>query len=331
MMPEISIIVPVYNAEKYLNRCVDSILVQTLEALELLLIDDGSNDKSGQICDDYASKDARVRVIHQQNAGVSAARNAGIAAANGEFIGFVDADDWIAPEMFRTLYGIAQGDDFQIVICDARTAYSDGREEPDTIVQLPESIDLNKETLTPKLLTELAGSVWRCIYRRELITAHEITFPVGVKFSEDRVFNLICLGFAEKIRYIKEPYYFRYVNTESAVHRFHADYFESCLAADTAIGQAIETAWGGREEYRVAYLRKLVTGAVAAICNYYYRTSTMSRKERRAAVMRVCMNERVRDAITRTEATDIRVKWLLCGNVNMLIFYAKLANWKHGR
>lgn len=99
----VSIIIPVYKVEKYLSKCIESILKQTYFDLELILVDDGSPDKCPEICDTYASKDERVVVIHQKNAGVSAARNAGLEKAKGEYIGFVDPDDWIAPEMYEKM------------------------------------------------------------------------------------------------------------------------------------------------------------------------------------------------------------------------------------
>ena len=115
--PEITIIVPVYNAERYLHDCIDSILVQTFKDFELILVDDGSNDKSGEICDEYAAKDDRVRVIHKKNGGASTARKAGVEAAVGKYIGWVDADDRVAEDMFEVLYDLAKGYDADIAEC----------------------------------------------------------------------------------------------------------------------------------------------------------------------------------------------------------------------
>ena len=164
-----------------------------------------------------------------------------------------------------------------------------------------------------------------------MITEHMIAFPDGIKFSEDRVFNIQCFGFADKVKYIKEAYYFRYVNSESAVHKFHADYFESCLKADSAIERALNSAWNGKEEYKTAYLGQLITGALAAICNYYYRTSAMKSQERRAAVKRICQNERMRYAIESLNRYSLCTKWIMQCRVYMLILYARAANLKHGR
>jgi len=116
-IPEISIIVPVYNAGKYLHNCIDSILEQTVKDFELILVDDGSNDGSGKICDEYSAKDDRVRVIHKKNGGASTARKAGVEAAAGRYIGWVDADDRVAEDMFEILHELAQKYDSDIAEC----------------------------------------------------------------------------------------------------------------------------------------------------------------------------------------------------------------------
>ena len=116
--PAISVIVPIYNAEKTLRKCVDSLLAQTFQDYEILLIDDGSPDQCGAICDEYAKLDSRVRVIHQENQGVSAARQCGMDNAQGEYTIHADPDDWVEPEMLEELYKKAKEDDAYMVICD---------------------------------------------------------------------------------------------------------------------------------------------------------------------------------------------------------------------
>ena len=125
-MPQISIIVPVYNVEPYLRKCIDSILAQTFTDFECILIDDGSPDNCPAICDEYAAKDSRIIVIHQKNAGVSAARNAGLDIARGEWIGFVDSDDWCDPGMFEFLLGNAEKHHADISICGIRQIKENG-------------------------------------------------------------------------------------------------------------------------------------------------------------------------------------------------------------
>lgn len=333
--PVLSIILPVYNAEKTIRKTVESVLAQSVRDFELIAIDDGSKDQSGQICDEYAARDRRVRVIHQPNAGVSAARNAGIAASGGAYLGFVDADDWIAPDMFERLLRKADDTGADVVMCDAETVYPDGRTEEDTITQLPSDSVLQKPDFTPSLLLEMAGSVWRCIYSRRIYGGREtdpmgLRFPLGVKFSEDRIFNLYAFGKADRIAYVKKPYYYRYMNAESAVHRFHADYFEAYKAAAREIENAIRDVWDDRADLRRAYLGQLITGAEMAICNYYYRTSPLGRRERLDALKKLCDDESLRAAITEYGA-DKKSKWILNRRYALLAAYAKLANLKHGR
>ena len=122
-MPKISVIVPVYNTEKYLNRCIDSILAQTFTDFELLLIDDGSTDCSGKICDEYAAKDSRVRVFHKENGGVSSARNMGLDNAQGEWITFVDSDDWVHEDFLKKRLALALNDNADIAYCDVEYVY----------------------------------------------------------------------------------------------------------------------------------------------------------------------------------------------------------------
>lgn len=124
-MPAISVIVPVYNAEKYLDRCVKSIINQTFSDFELILVDDGSPDNSGTLCDEWSKKDSRIKVIHQQNAGAGAARNAGLAIATGDYIGFIDSDDWIEPEMYQLLYDSIIKYKTQVAMCQMQNRKND--------------------------------------------------------------------------------------------------------------------------------------------------------------------------------------------------------------
>lgn len=330
MQADISVIVPAYNDDTLLGKCIDSVLSQTKNKLELILVDDGSQDNSGRICDEYAARDPRVRVIHQSNAGVSAARNAGIEAACCEYIGFVDADDWIDPGMFERMLQEAARTGADVVMCDAVTAYSDGRTEADTISLLSGNAVLQKADFDPPRLLEMAGSAWRCIYRKTLLDAYKIRFPRGVKFSEDRIFNLYALGQANMIAYIKEPYYYRYVNMESTVHRFHEDHFEANKLAAKEIEKAIQAVWDDDADLQRAYLGQLITGAEMAICNYYYKTSPMNRKERMRALHRLCDDALLREAI-HSYGPDRKSGWILNKRYLLLSLYARLANLKHRR
>ena len=335
-MVKISIVIPIYNAEDHLQRCVDSVLNQTEKNIEVILVDDGSKDNSIEICKNYLNQDKRVHLIHQENSGVSAARNRGIEQACGEYIGFVDSDDWIEPDMYECLSREANQASADIVMCDARTVYEDGKIQADTITQLSGNQILQKSDFTPSLLLEMAGSAWRCIYKNhryndKLQKQKTLLFPLGVKFSEDRIFNLYAFGQANKICYIKKAFYNRYMNKKSAVHSFHEDYFEACKKAAKETELAIENAGNNREDYQTAYLKQFISGTLMAICNYYYQTSGLTKKERRVAVEKVCSDMMLRKAIEKTGLINRQAKWIITNKVNLLILYAKIANKKHRR
>ena len=263
-MEKISIIVPVYNCAPYLKRCIESILRQTYHNIELLLIDDGSTDSSGAICDEYATKDHRIRVIHQANAGVSAARNAGLEISTGAFVGFVDADDWVDPTMFESLLQQAEITGADIVMCDAVTIWDNGRQEPDTIELLPESCLLHKTDISPDFLRLIAGSAWRCLYRADVLQRNQIHFPVGIRLSEDRLFNLQAMGAAEKISYIKKGLYFRYMRSGSATMSYQPNLFENNLRAYDLAKTIIDRYW--TDTYLPVYARTFVIqGALMSI------------------------------------------------------------------
>ena len=326
-MSRVSIIVPVYNGERYLEKCIASILGQTHADLELILIDDGSRDNSGAICDRWAEKDARVQVIHQENQGVSAARNAGLKIATGDYIGFVDADDEIAPETYETV--LNQIEDHDIAMWDAVTVWGDGRTEPDTISLLEKDCTITRPDWTPELLALMAGATWRCLYRAECVA--DIRFPQGIKFSEDRLFNLYAMGRCNSLRYLKMPLYYRLMHGESAVHRYHEDYFEACKLAHQAMMQALTQEWNGERGYVQVYNRQLISGAVCAIYNYFYKTSPLTNAQKRRKVRALCRDAYLQGVLRETENCGLRGKLLQYKAMPALCLLARWANKKHGR
>ena len=185
-MPLVSVIVPVYNTEKYLHRCIDSILSQTFSDFELLLIDDGSTDQSGTICDEYARKDSRVKVFHKENGGVSSARNLGLDNTRGEWVTFCDSDDFIHKDMCRTLMNnIQEDEDADIIVCGVADYVNDEviHRQESSIIQEVEIYSHREAVL--KLLEddEWKSYTMNKIYRSSLFQA--IDFPVGRNLDED--------------------------------------------------------------------------------------------------------------------------------------------------
>lgn len=179
-MAEISVIVPVYKVEKYIHECVDSIINQTFQNLEIILVDDGSPDRCGEICDDYAQKDNRVKVIHQENAGLSAARNSGIRAATGKFLCFVDSDDYISTDYCRTLYDLLVTTSYDYSVCGVKR-FDDGQ-VPRRLGKESISTFTNFEYLGMQLNKQREFGVWNKLYRREIFD--NIHFKTG-KLHED--------------------------------------------------------------------------------------------------------------------------------------------------
>ena len=195
-MPLLSVIVPVYRKEPYLEKCITTILAQTLSDLELILIDDGSPDRCGEICDAFAATDDRVVVIHQKNMGVSAARNAGLQVAKGEFLGFVDADDWVSPEMYEKLMRTAVSANADIAAC-AITVRSEAGEVLRKLLVSERSYD-RRQMLEELFSTpdQLGGTCCNKIFRRS--TVADARFPVGVTMCEDRIYLLQCYARCDK-------------------------------------------------------------------------------------------------------------------------------------
>lgn len=203
--PKISIIVPVYKVEPWLDRCVQSIVDQSHQNLEIILVDDGSPDHCGAMCDAWAEKDSRIQVIHKENGGLSSARNAGLAAATGEYIAFVDSDDWVHPAYLFAMYHAIACSGADVAACDV--CFLQAEEA------VPEARDLESFTVfSPKeaIATILRGRgfravAWNKLYRRQLLTGEN--FPVG-KYHEDEFFTYRILAKAEKLAFVDAPLYY---------------------------------------------------------------------------------------------------------------------------
>ena len=216
-MPQITVIVPVYKVEPYLRRCVDSILNQSFTDFELVLVDDGSPDGCGAICDEYAAADSRVHVIHQENGGLSAARNAGIdrafADSDSEWLAFVDSDDWVHPQYLALLHAAALENHTAISICAYReTAAFDGHFPPmeKTRAEVADALTFYTER------NLIATVAWNKLYRKELFAQYR--YPVG-KVHEDEFLTYKLLHRAGKIAYIGQELYAYFVNDAGITRR----------------------------------------------------------------------------------------------------------------
>ncbi|MBQ8228751.1 MAG: glycosyltransferase [Clostridia bacterium] len=221
-MPKFSIIVPVYNIEKYIKKCVDSILAQSFSDFELILVDDGSPDSCPQICDEYTKSDSRIKVIHKKNGGLSSARNAGLDIATGEFCWMVDGDDYISTDALEKIVPFANGDidiiNVGFVAFDdgnladfskKRTRYKfTGLADKKTICALAE------QACSTRLLT----FVWRNIYKTSFIKKNHLRFEEGLCYAEDSAFNMEAFMKADKI-YFADVFVYAYCNRASSISK----------------------------------------------------------------------------------------------------------------
>lgn len=212
----ISIIVPVYNAEQFLSRCIDSIILQTFSNFELLLIDDGSVDKSGQICDEYAKKDTRISVFHKENGGVSSARNMGLDNAKGDWVAFIDSDDYIDTEYIQNMYNH--------IVCEKQLILSGYRSKIKSCnfdeITLKGS-DFVKYLINKK--TILYSQPWAKLYNLNVIKKEGIYFPLNIHLGEDAIFNLRYYYVIDVVTFTSDmDYCYEVVNESSLVKRINS-------------------------------------------------------------------------------------------------------------
>lgn len=201
----VSVIVAAYNIEDYLSRCVDSLLMQTYHSLEIILVDDGSTDSTAAICDKYGDENENVKVIHRKNGGLSAARNSGLEAATGDFVGFVDGDDWVEPKMYEAMVNACVETNAQIAVCNYREIGEGAEDFRPTGKRLEltmhEAMDLYLSVDPPY---HIYNSVWSKLFERKLIK--DIRFVEG-KSSEDIMYTTWALARAEKCVLLDEAFY----------------------------------------------------------------------------------------------------------------------------
>ena len=221
---KISVIVPVYKVEPYLRRCVDSILAQTHKNLEVILVDDGSPDGCPAICDEYAAQDSRVKVIHKENGGVSSARNAGLDAATGDYIGFVDSDDQLVPEMYETLLETAEGKDADVSMCGYIWVADDGRTGERLPPEWPQDCASAEEAIRATLCSireqngeeSTVGFCWNKLYRK--VAWGTVHFDETLAVGEDTLAVFQVLLRARVVAACRKPLYRYCLRPDSAVY-----------------------------------------------------------------------------------------------------------------
>lgn len=222
-MPEISVIIPVYNVERKIRRCLDSVKNQIFTDFELILVNDGSTDKSGGICDKYVANDKRFKVIHQNNQGVSVARNTGISIAKGRYITFIDSDDYVSRDFLYNLYSVICSNNADVAMCNyymislnQDDAYMKHGYRAGTVLEQDEIKSVFYKHIRDNDCTIGYFSLWNKIYRSDLIKENHIFLDDKMSFGEDMLFVMQCLKFCNKIAFIEAPLYY-YEMTEDGL------------------------------------------------------------------------------------------------------------------
>ena len=217
MPPAVSIIVPVYNAERTVGRCIESILNQEYSDFELLLVNDGSTDASGSLCDGYAAKDARIRVIHKKNGGVSAARNTALDLAQGTYLQFLDSDDWLTPDATSSLVRAAEDTGCDLIVADFYRVIGERVSQKGDI---DEDGVMTREEYAAHMMENPAdfyyGVLWNKLYRRDLVEKYHLRMDVSVNWCEDFLFNLEYILHANVFYALQAPVYY-YVKTKGSL------------------------------------------------------------------------------------------------------------------
>jgi len=297
---DISIIVPVYNTGKYLSECVGSIIAQTIfNQTEVILVNDGSSDHSPQICNEYAQKYKNISVIHQNNAGVSAARNNGMKRAEGKYIGFVDSDDYIHPEMFERLFKLAEETNADMSFCGFVFCYPEG--ENKTIYPFPENKILDKNYIQSEIYTymlkeEMFNSCWNKLFRKTIIEEKLLQFPIGRKNGEDRQFLFDYLANSNSLCYVPNADYYYRIVQNSATQELGKNYLDIIIAGykeDLIIfkdlGFKIEVI-----EYNSGL--KLLKHTLSGM---HFAAKKSTGKDRRAAIKEIINNSEIRHCLKK--------------------------------
>jgi glycosyltransferase involved in cell wall biosynthesis len=243
MKPKVSIIVPIFNMEKYLDRCLNSLTSQTLKEIEIIAVNDGSTDSSLAILNQYAQMDKRIKVINKENNGVSSARNKGLLNASGDYIGFVDPDDWVNGEMYKSLYETAVQETVDIVMCSYIREFGSHSKVKD--FNHPAKVYTNQKDVRNKILRRLVGplneevgnpelldawgTVWCKLYQVKLLKENKVFFKdlKEIGTNEDTLFNIYAFYYANSFAFINKPFYHYWrVNEQSVTTGYKPDLFK---------------------------------------------------------------------------------------------------------
>ena len=316
MSGQVSVIIPVYNCEKYMGKCVDSVLNQSYQNTEIVLIDDGSRDNSWKICNQYAKDYKNVRVIHQKNSGVSAARNTGLNNATGEYVMFVDSDDWLSPDTIRVMMNEFEQTELDLVASSISFDYEDGKavkfEQPAISFNLQKNVNDFFQRLYSCFFF---NAVYAKLYKKSILEKYDIQFDRRYSILEDSTFVLNYLQYTKHICCLSMVgYHYRQLNEESLVKKYNENELEAYKTRSYAAA-SLEKLLNNENKY--FYDTSVFNELWGILPKLYYR-SGLSSKQKKNETIKFLNSEYVQSVCKKADFlycnTSQKIKLILCKN-----------------
>lgn len=317
IVKKVSIIVPVYNTSLFLDKCLESITRQTIKELEIILINDGSTDNSLEICKAYEAMDKRIILIDQKNRGLSAARNTGVQAATGEYIGFVDSDDWIEPDMFEKMYLQAAQSESEVCICDYKV--NNVEEEISVSLDIEKDI-IEKDDLFNLLVLNIiapkdfnsnskniAACVWRMLIKKEFLEKNNILFVEGITFMEDIIYSLEVYSKCNKVAICREYLYHYMYNSNSIT----IGYKNNCMELNVKVFERMKEIL--KEEYDYSLIEKrmdirYINMSISSIVNEVGKNNPKTLSEQVKSIYKICNDDMLKKILSDLEMKGNRLR-----------------------
>ena len=325
MNPKVSIIVPIYNSEKYMSKCIESILNQTLSEIEIILVNDGSTDNSGKIIENYAKKDNRIKVIHQQNSGPSVARNKGMSIAKGKYIGFVDSDDYIESNMYEELYNNANNKSIEVAMCSYNEKYLYNDIEYVIKPKLDSNMIYEKEDIKQGIISTFSKndnygfySLCNKLYLKEWLIKENLTIDINRDHGEDWWFNINVFSKLNSFVYIdKVLYNYVHSNNKSLMVKYRENQFDLFLDGRLKMKEIMPKEYMDYNEFNKRFVYEFSA--------YIIRTfkEVQSSKKRKLLIRNVLNNEEVKESCKNLSGLPIHFKvvsYLIKNNFKSLAF-----------
>lgn len=310
-MPLVSVIVPVYKVEKYIKRCVESLLKQTISDVEIILVDDGSPDNSGIICDEMEATEKRIKVLHKSNGGLSSARNAGLKVATGEYVGFVDSDDDVELDMYEKMYTIAKQENVDFVMTDYMRILESGKVYLKTLEIASGRYDkekIRKEIYPQLIMGENLDygpllSVWHCLYRKEFLDKYQLRFDEDVRWSEDNIFSAFVGYYADSFYYMKGQGLYHYYQNPGTIT---TTYRRGAWQVYSTMNEHLHQFFDQVEDYD--FDRQLKLHMVYYACNCIGQELGLPSNEAKDGIKKILQSMQLRDAFSDFTIPNVHFK-----------------------